>query len=736
MAERACLTRTRSDLLGASLAGLVVTLFCLLLLRHDPQIFWFDDYQLSILPVFADVARSWSERNWPLLSPYSWVCGNLAGEFQYGTFSVFVNAAVVLIWKFQLDFTQQAAALSIVHLVPLAMGGYMLARGRAVSAPLALMVGIVTALNGWMICWGASDWFGALAAFAWLPWAWWALERAVEPEARRARVLLPGIFIYLVIAGGFPYTVLMLALVTAWLAVRAIVTRGDWRATLRLGIGWLIGLGLSAPAWIALLDYAPGSRRAVEVHPAHQWLVPFSALPGLILPSWTVEWSMFGEVVKPHAAIELACGLGIMAVLIAAVIRAPRALFAKLRWEFALLIVVLVICMLPSAGMFRFSFRSLALFHVVLALIAADAFQLWKVNAFANRRGSFASNLGAWAVLLVALTAIADAVFGLPSLEYGPSLWLIFAIVAVIWWLASAFHDEATALHNWALPLVTFVTLLASYLALPLHGAVARFGLDANLNDVAPLDSDRLYLSIYKSPPEHYRGDHTGGWYGTITRPGSTSMFAGVHLINGYSPVGPAGISRLLDFGTHGHINPPRIDGVVLPEAGPDGLLEKLGIDGILVASDAPLPSPLPGNWTVVYGTWEGDVWHRDVPLPHVRPLADERHAGASVKIIENSRQRVIADVTSSDPSQPVLLTFSRPYFPGYRATLDGKPLTVTSLNGLAPTVELAPGQSGRVTMVYRPRAVTLGGAICGLTIAAAALASWQMSRRDRLGAR
>src|SRR3989442_7557538 len=120
----------RSEILGAVFAGLVVTAFCLVLLRHDPLIFWNDDYQLSILPVFADVARSWSEVHLPLLSPYSWVCSNLAGEFQYGTFSVFVNAVVVVIWKFPLTFAQQAAALSITHLFVLAAGAFLLARDR------------------------------------------------------------------------------------------------------------------------------------------------------------------------------------------------------------------------------------------------------------------------------------------------------------------------------------------------------------------------------------------------------------------------------------------------------------------------------------------------------------------------------------------------------------------------------------------------------------------------------
>src|SRR4030095_8474064 len=123
----------RSDLLGAISAGALVIFFCLILLWHNPLAFWNDDYELSVLPVFADMARSWSEGHWPILSPYSWVCGNLAGEFQYGPFWVLVNAAVILIWKFPLTFPQQAAAVSITHLVVLAIGTYLLARDRTFS---------------------------------------------------------------------------------------------------------------------------------------------------------------------------------------------------------------------------------------------------------------------------------------------------------------------------------------------------------------------------------------------------------------------------------------------------------------------------------------------------------------------------------------------------------------------------------------------------------------------------
>src|SRR3954465_9045276 len=213
---------TRSEFVGALGAGGIVILFCLLLLWHDPLLFWNDDYELSILPVLADVARSWSHGEWPLLSPYSWVCGNLAGEYQDGTSSVLVNTVLVLIWKVPLAFPQQAAALSIAHLFVLAMGGYLLARDRDLSAPLSMMVSLVAALNGWIICWGATDWFGALGAFAWLPWAWWGMERALDSRRSRWRFLWPAPFVYLVLAGGFRYTVLMLGLVALWLATRSL----------------------------------------------------------------------------------------------------------------------------------------------------------------------------------------------------------------------------------------------------------------------------------------------------------------------------------------------------------------------------------------------------------------------------------------------------------------------------------------------------------------------------------
>src|ERR1043165_7174262 len=86
-------------------------------------------------------------------------------------------------------------------------------------------------------------------------------------------------------------------------------------------LGVAFGFGLSAPAWLALLDLVQGSARELQSAAAHwQWRVPPAALPGLILPSWTVNWTDFSTRTRPHTAVELVCGLVAPAALVAGLV--------------------------------------------------------------------------------------------------------------------------------------------------------------------------------------------------------------------------------------------------------------------------------------------------------------------------------------------------------------------------------------------------------------------------------
>ena len=707
------------NFLGALGAGAIVVVFCFVLLRHDPLLFWNDDYELSILPVFADVARSWSEGHLPLLSPYSWVCGNLAGEFQYGTFSVFVNAAVVLIWKFPLSFPQQAAALSMTHLFVLGMGGYLLARGRNLSSPLSMMVALVTALNGWIICWGATDWFGALGAFAWFPWAWWSLERALDSRRGCWRFLWPAPFVYLLVAGGFPYTVLMLAVLAAWLSLKSLGQTRSLSSIWPLIIGLVLGFGLSSPAWLALFDYVRGSAREAQDSAAHfQWLVPASSLPAFILPNWTVKWADFSTRLMPHTATEIACGLVPPIALLAGLATCRRALVRQIKWELGLLVVVLIISMLPSANVFRWSFRWLPFLHVILALCAAEALQILRERERVNGLHRIISSPGATALLLVTLTAVAMWVLRVE----GPYAWPFGAIViglAGVWAVLDLLPFRLERIRTWASPVLTGAVLLATYLCIPPNCGVPKYNLDPKLIAAVPLDPERLYLSVYPAPELAYRLEKKPEPFGTTLRIGSTSIWGGIHLLNGYSPVRPSGVAREFDFAIHGEIRPELGHSLLENEGGPDGKLARLGVDGIIVANEFGWDPQPEAEWELVVATEEGRVFHRRAgALARVRSVnaidsrPNEHFASADVSRIVNGRNRLLADVTVPPNGAPALLTLSRPFFNGYRAKLGDIPLKVDSYRGLMPTIEIPAGMSGRLTLVYRPWWLMYGGGL------------------------
>jgi hypothetical protein len=699
----------RKNFLGAIVAGLIVVAFCLILLGHDPLLFWNDDYELSILPVFADISRSWSEGNFPLLSPYSWVCNNLAGEFQYGTFSIFVNAAVVLLWKFPLTFPQQAAALSIAHLFVLAAGAFLLSRDRKFSIPLSIFVALIAALNGWIICWGATDWFGALGAFAWIPWAWLGLERALDRQRTRWRFLWPAPFVYLVVTGGFPYTVLMLIVLIAWLACRALASGegGRIKSILPMLAGVALGFGLSAPAWLAILDYAHGSaREQIQPADAHwQWIVPLRALPGFILPCWTVNWADFSTRYLPHSATELTNGLVAPAALIAGFLWRPRMLIRRLKWDLVLLFVVLLLCMVPTAGVFRWSFRWLPFFHLALALCAAEVLQ--------HRPGKRTASA---AVLLLIVVTVPMSIFQTQG-DYGVALILIYFQIAVVWAMAEWFIG-GEKLQNWSPAVVTFAMLLATYIYIPPNCGVPKYNFSQELTKPEPLDRSRLYLAIY-SPAEYaYRREYRNGPVGQVSRPGSTPMWAGLRFINGYSPILAPGVAREFKFFIHGEIDGDVGKYLVENQSGPGGILEQLGVDGIVIAKEVAV-EPSSTGWQLEFSNDDGRVFHRNgEPLGPVRSVEwidtepEKDFAMAKVSDVNESRNHISLNVDVPAGNENALLTFSRPYFGGYHATVGNQALEVDSYRGLFPVVEVPAGTHGKLTLVYRPPWLIAGGVL------------------------
>jgi len=204
-------------------------------------------------------------------------------------------------------------------------------------------------------------------------------------------------------------------------------------------------------------------------------------------------------------------------------------------------------------------------------------------------------------------------------------------------------------------------------------------------------------------------------------------MWAGLRFINGYSPIGGAGVSRFFGLQTHGEADLATAGYFLEREAGPNELLSLLGVDGIILAPETGIPPPPRDEWELVLDSSEARVFHRrGNPSPVVRSvesietLPNEKWAKAEVNSVKEERQKITANIEAPAAAQPACLLVSRPFFPGYIASLDNQPLEVTSYRGLIPMIKVPPNMHGRLTIRYRPTWL-----IAGSTIAVVSFLGW-----------
>jgi hypothetical protein len=254
-------------------------------------------------------------------------------------------------------------------------------------------------------------------------------------------------------------------------------------------------------------------------------------------------------------------------------------------------------------------------------------------------------------------------------------------------------------------------------------------------------------------------------------------MYSGLDFVNGYSPFGPRGLDEVFQFGLHGYFHPEGAARVLAAETGPRGLLELAGVDGLVLADRFAgyRPALVARGWEEAARVAGGTVFRRagppsarvraveraevaadrtealhrllhrapNAPVPLILlgggdplPAGPRRFAPARVAVVVETRNRVAVDVAARAEREGLLVVFARPWFPGYRASCNGQPVSVETLDLILPAVRLPAGTRGRLVLEYRPRSLVLGLWLAGATgfLAAGALgaAGWQRYRGRR----
>ncbi|MGL4552918.1 MAG: hypothetical protein ACRC33_17210, partial [Gemmataceae bacterium] len=572
-------------------AGLLALASAGALFLAAPGFSWRDDFQSYQLAGYLDAARAWRGGELPLVSPSSWNGGALLGEYQNAVFSPAVMLPVLVMAELDVPLGKMAAVLAAVHLAVLAAGCALLARQKGLSDDLCLLVALVGGFNGYQLVWGALCWFPELASFAWAPWAWWALERSLRRPGPLAWLPVAA-FLALILTAGWPYTVLMMGLVTLALALEHRLWRRTWGHLSGPGLGWAVGLGLSAPAWLAVVEYTPWTVRGRSPFFSFQteWLLSPWHLPGLLFPGYRTPLDAAGGPAS-QLNVELLGGL-VPAVILAAAWWTYRSwgFFGRFRTEAALAGVCFLLAMMPGVGPFRWSFRWLALVFLAGGLAAAGALE--------RLRGEDRpANLGLWA-----LTGVAGVWAFALARAFDPTpftLWFGAALTALClaWAALEGFCPVTAAPRRYAPALVTWATALLFAAGMSPFLATPEWSIGRDDLARRPLEPGVRYWSFYTGG-DMVREDFTApvrarAGRGVTLLPANLAMYTGAEMVQGYSPLGPLGLRGLLRCWVHGQTSAAEAEHTLRAEAGPGGLLQLMAVDGVLLGDELRGLAPL-----------------------------------------------------------------------------------------------------------------------------------------------
>lgn len=698
---------------------------------------WLDDFQSQWLPSYMDMNRALREGSFPLLSTGSWYGGDFAGEYQYGVFSLAHLAIVLLVFQWNLGFLGSVAALMAIYGAILSSGVFRLGRRIGLNVPNATLASLATTLSGYTFFWGAQNWFPAFTSFAWLPWTWWAMEFALDSRRGFWRFLPAAAFLYLLLAAGWPFTVLMAGIVTVWLYLRnreALRTR-----TWPLLASWGLSLALASPAILALVEYHSFTVRAnTWSGVAPLWRVPVLAFGGMTIPGMPAEWKHFGAAYQTdlgpdglRQSCEVFCGLTPCVAVLAMLLRRRTDFIYKYRWELGLLAFVAFLCHCGAVGAFRWPFRWLSSFHLCAALLGGFAFQEWTTSNRPSKSGlrQLTQYPAFWSCLFVAgVFVYVECILPSSATMYFVAMSLALFALSVAWLLGDRLMSSALHSKEWLPVAITIVALVIGNIR-P-GQSMMHWPLRETLCESEPLDLKRTYLALV-TRADVFAAEEDAA---KIARFGNTAMYAGLSFVNGYSPMRPLQLARVLgpdDMGLQFADGERIIQNYIKPGE----LLSQMGVDGLILG-----PGFVQFADIVLQAGWEeagryprGILFHRPGKpeervrsLPAVvtvdlnnKPKTQEVRATATIRSIRESRLSVSCHVENTSVEHDALVAFSRAYYPGYRAFLDGVEVPIEPLAGIQPGVRIAMKAGGELLLAFRPKSVEYG-----LILAAAAVAT------------
>lgn len=728
-------TQTPQKPLGSRLLNRLVGPVILLLLSVGffwkilltDQYTWLDSPDLVnlVLPWFQLEAGEWHRGRVPLWDPYIYGGQTLIGQAEPG---VAYPLNWLLFWMPLRDGWIRQVYLHWYYVAIHFMGAlfcYWLCRDLKRSVGASILAGAAFGFGGYL---GAIDWPYMINGVVWTPLVFLYLLRVFRGERPGASAAASGAFLGMSWLSGHHQIPIFISLTVAFVWLFHIFRNGkpEWRL-IRLGaLFTLILILVSGVQALPAYEYGKLAKRWVNLDQPVGWKEPVPYLvhdmysfPPSNVPRIFVEGPekiiepMIGVVAVTLAFFGLALAWDQKPVRLLTAVAIGGLLFSFGRNN---VFHGIIYALVPLVEKARTPAMAIAVFHFGVAVLAAFGVDSLLAQKESRWRGR----------IMVALVVFGGLLFGLQvglalaQRAPGDDRFMVNALVAFL---------LASVLYGWWKNHIgrTAVVSLATFLMLIELGNAAPF-LWRNRSDksrvsfLSKLTENSDIASFLKTVPWPLRAEvssqdipfNFSDWYGI-------DMFCGYQasLPENLLQIGPFSQRAKNMFGVNYSLarKPP----------GPNYKEVFQGESGLKVYWN---PDAFPRVWAVheavqvsgqnginsVMGDERFDLRHKTFMLtspPRLETCGDSDQ----VRLLKRSTGSLTIDAVMQCTGMVVI---SESYFPGWVATVDGKPATIYEAYASIRGVLVGPGKH-RIVMKYLPRSVILGAimTLSGLLIAA-----------------
>jgi hypothetical protein len=692
----------RSRLTWGAVTILTVGLGYLLILLHNTSFFLVDDSESGAIPDRLYIGDRLHHGVLPILTPDAWMAGNWTAEGQNSLWNP-VQLAIYYIAPLVDRLDLLAAGVKGCFALVLALGVYRVALAYGTRPAWASVVGAAMPFSGWVLYYDSATWVTSLFGLAWVTHAW---ASGIRYSRGKSGPIPMFVFAYLALSIGYVHSAIGMGLVALSLLVGEGVRSRSWLPAAKvavvsiaaalcgvvtflpgyltspitwrvMGAARIVNDNLFTAPWSESLNAAiPTALPAIRGYSGSQvQAAPVSYIAWFILPVLAfVDW---------HRARRLARELTgpLMLLLVMLVVTAGPSHIGPIRWPARMLpflaaTVLVLIGVMLSRAVSLAGWRRKTVVATILAVISV----LRSASAFPQGIGEYA----VWAFLLLLVSALVIALgrrFGATSAAGA----VLVSILAVLWVQVGQFPTNL-GVSQWHMP----VSRSAAKAQFPdYHGVTLQLGRRAPIKTVAQAEAT---------------------WRGLVV--GNYARTLGLSYVNAYTAVGHQKFSNLLCMDWVGDTcqTAEKYLFAVDPTTGLT-YADLMGLDRVVLIKHsfphAQAQGP-PPSWRFVRNadllSW---VLERTTPRP---PQPGRVVASPGVTVTHAAPSSDTAEAMTVTSPSGGSVVFSRLWWPGYTAKLDGRPVPVDSVKGVFVTVRLPAGaRSARLDLSYRPPGTRFG---------------------------